>query len=141
LPDVWAGQPAQAQQVHSLRARSLEVHRAAADSPSLERHRQAETMKRYNRNTRDANEQPLVQLSEGLGGWWREDGPLDGWVWIPRQARWMPVEIKMPEREGTAHEYTPAQQRFFRWARERAAPWFVWRTEADVIRDIAGRAR
>ena len=88
----------------------------------------------YRRNTRDANEQPLVKLAERLGGAWREDGPLDGWLWVPRQARWMPVEIKLPEREGLANEYTPLQRRFFTWAREVNAPWWVWRTEDDVLR-------
>lgn len=61
---------------------------------------------RHNRNTRDANEQALLMLAAKLGGCWREAGPLDGWTWVPRLAKWMPVEIKLPEREGAASEYT-----------------------------------
>jgi hypothetical protein len=97
-------------------------------------------VKRYNRNTRDANELALITVAKALGGEWLEEGPLDGWVWIARQRRWMPVEIKLPEREGQAHEYTPMQKRFFTWCRERCAPWFVWRTNADVIRDLSSAA-
>ena len=94
---------------------------------------------RYNHNTRDLNEQELVKTAQALGLQWLQDGPLDGWAWHPRERRWMPVEIKRPEREGMAHEYTPMQRRFFTWCRERNAPWWVWRTIADVIRDAGGR--
>lgn len=88
-------------------------------------------------NPRDLNEQDLVKLAESLGGHWLQEGPLDGWVFV--RGRWMPVEIKRPEREGLAHEYTPMQRRFFTWCRERGAPWWIWRTSADVIGYLGGR--
>lgn len=96
-------------------------------------------MKRYDRNRRDANELALITHAKALGAEWQEEGPLDGWVWISRHMSWMPVEIKMPEREGQKHEYTPAQLRFFRWCSERRAKWFTWRTVADVERDLGAR--
>ena len=96
-------------------------------------------MKRHNRNTRDANEAALLTVARTLGADWLEEGPLDGWLWVARQQRWVPVEIKKPEREGHAHEYTPAQRRFFTWCKACNAPWLVWRTTADVIRDLGGR--
>lgn len=94
---------------------------------------------RYSHNTRDANEQPLIKLAGQLGAAWREDGPLDGWVFVARLGKWMPVEIKVPEREGLENEYTPAQRRFFTWAKAHGAPWWVWRTELDVERDLGAR--
>jgi hypothetical protein len=51
----------------------------------------------------------------------------------------MPVEIKMPEREGLKHEYTPAQQRFLRFCEDRRAAHWIWRTEDDVIASLSGR--
>jgi hypothetical protein len=96
-------------------------------------------MKNYRRNRRDANELALITHAKALGGEWVEDPPLDGWVWISRHQAWMPVEIKIPEREGTANEYTSRQLRFFRWCSERRARWFTWRTVADVERDLGAR--
>jgi hypothetical protein len=88
-------------------------------------------------NPRDGNEERLLKVAATLGGEWLEQGPLDGWVvW---RGTWRPVEIKLPEREGLVHEYTPAQKRFFGWCRTRSAKWLTWRTEADVIRDLGGR--
>lgn len=89
---------------------------------------------RYNRNTRDANEVALITVAEKLGACWREAPPMDGWIWVPRMAKWMPVEIKLPEREGTAGEYTPAQRQFMNWCERNHAPWWVWRTAQDVMR-------
>lgn len=91
-------------------------------------------MKPHRANPRDANEQALLAVAEKLGGHWREDPPLDGWIFC--RGRWMPVEIKLPEREGLAHEYTPAQKRFFTWCRQINASWWVWRTQEDVLRDL-----
>src|SRR5271170_4118378 len=54
---------------------------------------------RYSHNQRDSNEEPLLALAAQLGGCWREALALDGWVWVRRIARWMPVEIELPERE------------------------------------------
>jgi len=57
-------------------------------------------------NTRDANEDPLIALAQQLGGHFHPGPPLDGW--IVARGVWLPVEIKLPEREGTVHEYTTA---------------------------------
>ena len=88
-------------------------------------------------NPRDANEQALLQLAERLGAHWCEAPPLDGWVFV--RGRWMPVEIKRPEVGGLKHEYTPAQKRFLSWCELRGGPWWVWRTEQDVMRDLGAR--
>lgn len=96
-------------------------------------------MKRYNRNNRDANELALITHAKALGGEWFEEGPLDGWVWIARHQTWVPVEIKIPEREGLKGEFTPAQKRFARWCSERQAKSLIWRTVADVERDLGAR--
>jgi hypothetical protein len=87
-------------------------------------------------NPRDANEQALLELAARLGGHWCEAPPLDGWIFV--RGRWMPVEFKVPEREGLKHEYTPAQRRFLSWCAARGARWWVWRTAQDVIRDLGG---
>jgi hypothetical protein len=94
-------------------------------------------MKRFNRNKRDANELALITHAKALGAEWWEDGPLDGWVIF--RGVWMPVEIKIPEREGLKHEYTPMQLQFFRWCSERRAKWFTWRVLSDVERDLGAR--
>lgn len=95
-------------------------------------------MKPHRANPRDANEPELLSTALALGAQWLEQGPLDGWIWW--RGTWIPVEIKRPEREGTAHEYTPAQRRFFSWCQQRNARWLTWRTTADVIRDLNGKA-
>jgi hypothetical protein len=88
-------------------------------------------------NHRDANEAALLTTAEKLGAHWREGPPLDGWVFV--RGRWMPVEIKNPAREGAAAEYTPRQARFLSWCRNLGAPWWVWRTTADVVRDLGAK--
>src|SRR5262249_42615194 len=86
---------------------------------------------------RDSNEHALVQLCRRLGAQWVEVGPLDGWLlW---RGVWLPVEIKHPKREGLTHEYTPYQHRFFAFCRESGGRWLVWRTDADVLRDLGAR--
>jgi hypothetical protein len=95
--------------------------------------------KRHNRNARDQNERALIELAASLGAQWFEEGPLDGWIFIPRMgARYMPVEIKIPEREGLRHEFTPMQRRFIARCELLNAPYWVWRTSADVLRDLNG---
>jgi hypothetical protein len=86
---------------------------------------------------RDANEPQLVETALKFGARWRIGPPLDGWIlW---RGQWLPVEIKLPEREGTANEYTPLQKRFFAFCREFGGKWLTWRTDDDVIRDLGGR--
>lgn len=94
-------------------------------------------MKRFNRNRRDGNESELVTHARALGAQWLEQPPLDGWIYF--RGVFTPTEIKLPEREGTSDEYTPAQLRFFRWASEHRAKWFTWRTLDDVERDLGAR--
>jgi hypothetical protein len=94
-------------------------------------------MKRYKSNPRDANENELVKHAKALGADWLAAPPLDGWALF--RGVWMPVEIKIPEREGTPNEYTSAQLRFFRWCSERRAKWWTWRTLADVEKDLGAR--
>ena len=91
----------------------------------------------HQHNKRDANERVLIELAEQLGGHWIEAGPLDGYIFVPRLANLLrPVEIKLPEREGSAHEYTPAQRRFFSRCELIKLPVFIWRTGHDVLRDL-----
>jgi hypothetical protein len=97
---------------------------------SLRRHRLADVH-------RDANEAALLRIMEQLGGHWWEGGPLDGWCL--QRGVWVPVEIKRPEREGTAREYTPLQKRFISWCALHNAPWHVWRDDKDVLRTMGAR--
>lgn len=86
---------------------------------------------------RDGNESPLLRLMEQLGGNWWEGGPLDGWC-VARGV-WRPIEVKLPEREGTTREYTPLQQRFISWCQLRNAPYHIWRDPDDVVKTLGGR--
>lgn len=96
-------------------------------------------MLNFRKNRRDANEARLREVAARLGAHWIEAPPLDGWIWVNRWGTWMPVECKRPEREGLKHEYTPAQQRFIEWCKDRGAKWLVWRTDRDVIESLGGR--
>jgi hypothetical protein len=94
---------------------------------------------RKNRNSRDANERALLDLALQLGGEWIEAPPLDGWIFVARMgALCRCVEIKRPEREGLAWEYTPLQKRFLARAAMIGMPIWIWRTSADVLRDLNG---
>jgi hypothetical protein len=86
---------------------------------------------------RDSNEDPLIALAERLGAHILMCGPLDFWVFV--RGAWYPVEVKRPEREGAAREYTKLQRNFFRWCQLRNAPWHVWRTETDVMRTLGAK--
>jgi hypothetical protein len=90
-------------------------------------------------NHRDGNEAALITTAEQLGALWFEGPPLDGWVYIPQFGRWIPVEIKQPSREGHAREFTKLQHRCFGWCEQYGAPWWVWRTTDDVLRDLGAR--
>ena len=94
---------------------------------------------RYTIHRKDANEDAIVSAVKRCGCWWRKGPPLDGWVWIGKWQMWMPVEIKVPEREGHKSEYTEAQKKFFAECDAHAARYWVWRTVDDVIRDLGGR--
>lgn len=88
-------------------------------------------------NHRDGNEDPLVELAEQLGGKFLPGPPLDGWLWA--RGSWLPVEIKLPEREGTAQEYTPLQKRFMSWCALHNAAYHIWRDDKDVMRTMGAR--
>jgi len=92
---------------------------------------------RYSQLTRDANEDPLVQLAERLGAAWHQGPPLDGWICF--RGVWVPVEIKTGARLGWADEYTPAQRRFLEWSTRRCAPVWTWRTDADVFASLGAK--
>jgi hypothetical protein len=82
---------------------------------------------------RDANEPQLVVLARQLGAYlYCTDDPGD-WLCGFRGA-WIVVEIKSEDGEPT-----PAQIRFSREARERRLPYWTWRTEDDVLRDLGAR--
>lgn len=91
----------------------------------------------YKKNNRDGNELPLIEHAQRLGARWRQGPPLDGWLLF--RGSWLPVEIKLPEREGTANEYTALQKRFFTFCREYGGKWLTWRTKDDVERDLGAR--
>lgn len=82
---------------------------------------------------RDANEKPLVELARKIGIQWIYAGPLDGWAWCIELEAWYPVEVKDPKKQGRKSEYTPAQIRFFDMCDQTGAPYYVWRTEQDVM--------
>jgi hypothetical protein len=94
-------------------------------------------MKRYAAR-RDAVEPELVTLARSLG-WWliRLEEPCD---WLAcRRGVWYPLEIKNPESQGHADEFTPAQVIFHGDASARRAPVLIWRTADDVCRDSASK--
>jgi hypothetical protein len=93
---------------------------------------------RYSRNQRDTNERVLLDLALQLGGHWIEAPPLDGYIWVPRMNMLRPVEIKLPEREGAAREFTPLQRRFRSRCELIGLPILIWRSAADVLRDLNG---
>lgn len=92
--------------------------------------------KRHNRNTRDANERALIELAASLGAHAIFEPPLDFWVWVPRLQAYRPVEVKLPEREGQKNELTPMQRRFIARCELLGAPYWIWRDEKDVLRDL-----
>lgn len=88
---------------------------------------------------KDDNHAKLRAAARRCGAVWLEYGPLDAWVYIKRWGTFTPVEVKRPDKEGHKREFTPAQQRLIADLDAIGAKYFIWRTEADVIRDIGGR--
>jgi len=86
---------------------------------------------------RDSNESPLIQLARTLGAYCERSPPFDWWVGY--RGVWTVVEIKKSDVEGRAHEYTPKQRRLMAEYHQRGLPFWVWRTEADVMRDLKAR--
>ena len=80
---------------------------------------------------RDANESAILSPVEALGGLWLLGEPFDGWLWD--RFRWHLCEVKRPDKEGWASEFTEAQIRLRIRLNERHVPYCVLRTEADVL--------
>lgn len=94
-------------------------------------------MPKYNAR-RDNNESPLVTLAIQLGWWMHKSQELGDWVgW--RRGEWQVIEIKNPNQQGHADEYTPKQRLFRAEAFKRGAKILVWRVDADVYRDSGAR--
>lgn len=85
---------------------------------------------------RDLNEPEIVRAAEKMGGVWVKAPPLDGWCWH-RLHGWRPVEIKQPSRRGRANEFQPSQLKFFEYCKAIGAPFLVWYSVDDVIRDLS----
>jgi hypothetical protein len=84
---------------------------------------------------RDKNEPQLIKFAERLGAWLIPiDEPCD-WLLFWRQ-RWELIEIKDPNCEGHADEFTEAQKAFRAEAFRRGARLIVWRTEHDVLNTL-----
>jgi hypothetical protein len=82
---------------------------------------------------RDANEPPLIELARSLGAYlYRTDKPGD-WL-CGFRGSWIIVEIK-----GEDGSPTPAQIEFSREARYRHLPYWTWRNDEDVLRDLGAK--
>lgn len=88
---------------------------------------------------RDRNEPSLLDTVKRCGGYWLKAPPLDGWVWNPRTQEWLLVEIKHDRKEGHANEFTEKQRELLADFEARRIKLHVWRTQADVLRDLGGR--
>lgn len=87
---------------------------------------------------RDNNDSELAMLAAQLGAWLiHTDWPTDYLVWF--RDRWDLVEIKRPDKEGWASEYTPKQLTFRAEAQRRGARLITWRTPDDVMRHMGAR--
>lgn len=86
---------------------------------------------------RDDNHGPLVKLATDIGGEWLPDGPFDGWLWW--RGFWHLIEIKNPNKEGHADEYTKKQIRMLCKLNLRGIKPVIWRTESDVYQLLGVR--
>jgi hypothetical protein len=94
-------------------------------------------MRRYARR-RDRNEPELVTLAKRLGAEMEQVGPLDWWVgW---RGKWIPAEVKRPDKEGWASEFTDTETAFIERCRLAHLPFWIWRTEQDVLDCLNARA-
>lgn len=87
---------------------------------------------------RDLNEPELVRVARKLH-WrlWKMHEPSD-FLGLHRGV-WHPIEIKNPEYEGQASEFTAQQKLFHTDVKNCGGRVLVWRTELDVINDSQGR--
>jgi hypothetical protein len=84
----------------------------------------------------DSNAPEIVQYARLMGCFVKYIGkPVD--LLIHTGKSWQLVEIKDPAKEGHKDEFTKDQREFF----AEVAPWgadiWVWRTTADVARDLS----
>jgi hypothetical protein len=86
---------------------------------------------------RDRNEAQILTCVEPLGGFWLQAGPFDGWLWDRRA--WHLCEVKRPDKQGWASEFTDEQQRLVIRLNERRIPYRVLRTEPDVLTLLGAR--
>lgn len=87
---------------------------------------------------RDANEPELVKLAHSLGWrFWKLHEPAD-WLAL-RRGVWHVVEIKNPDCEGHADEYTYDQRKFRAEVFACNGRLLTWRTKDDVFRDSNAR--
>lgn len=82
----------------------------------------------------DQNQSALVKVFTQLSGVWvpYANKPFDGWAYHTRFG-YLPVEIKLEEREGHANEYTPRQRKLLKRMKDAGLPWLIWRSENDVV--------
>lgn len=89
------------------------------------------------RHRRDNNESELIRSAEELGAYFIKGPPFDGWLWW--RGKFHLCEVKDPQREGHASEYTEAQLLQIQKLRERNIPWHTLRTVEDVYRLMGAR--
>src|SRR5688572_1912308 len=95
---------------------------------------------RPQKHRKDGNQSPLVNLFVQLGGLWipYANKPFDGWAYHSHFG-YLPVEIKRPERENHANQFTPRQKKVMTLLQMKQAPWLTWRTDEDVYRTCGAR--
>lgn len=96
-------------------------------------------MSLYRRAARkDANDPELKTFAERLG--WRLfeiRTPCD-YIGL-RRGVWHTIEIKNPDCEGHADEFTDDEKRFIATVAQAGGTVLLWRTKQDVTRDSDGR--
>jgi hypothetical protein len=87
---------------------------------------------------RDVNDSELKVFAERVG-WklWKLDTPCD-YLGL-RRGVWWPIEIKDPDKEGHADEFTYDQRKFMAETFACGGRVLVWRTKEDVMRDSNAR--
>ena len=94
---------------------------------------------------RDNNEPELIRLAKRLG-WrcWQVQVPRNAddlacdWIGL-RRGVWRTIEIKNPDCQGHADEYTALERMFIAEAHKYGGEVLIWRTVEDVMRDSQAR--
>ena len=79
----------------------------------------------------DANKSLCVQAVRRAGGLWRNEGPLDGWLFNRRC--WIPVELKDGSKPPSARKLTDAEADFIRDCQNYGAPYIVAVSPTDLL--------